>query len=123
MAVHMTARASRVQRRPRHKQQQLPPPLPLTAAAQPRQSRRQSSGKLSLWRFAQQALSHRNFLRFIAMDSILEAENIFQNQFRQTLIECLLHTGTGWTAAGRATLLRCGSRLHALHTNPIYASS
>jgi hypothetical protein len=31
-----------------------------------------------------------NFLRFVAMDSILEAENIFQNQFRQTFVECLL---------------------------------
>jgi hypothetical protein len=79
---------------------------------EPREHGQPRSRQVSLLRFAQDTIRHRNFLRFVCMDSILEAENIFHNQFRQTFVECLLGPGSlmalhgvGWSASQRSWLI------------------
>ena len=49
-------------------------------------------------------LSHRNFLAFCGMDSLLEAENVFQNAFRLTFASALL-PAAGWSPAQIGNLL------------------
>jgi hypothetical protein len=46
--------------------------------------------ELSLWRFARGVAGHRNFLRFVAMNAVLEAENVLHGQFRKLFVDLLL---------------------------------
>lgn len=60
-------------------------------------------------------LGHKNFVRFCCMDALLEAENVFWNNFRLTFANALL-PGIGWSQGQISDLLSVSL------TGPTYAT-